>query len=361
MYARREIEKRKDPNIDWGRNMENPNLVEPEIGVGLVGDEVPGPAVRELVRDHLRPGGVPLDHRRGQEHHPRVLHPAVGEARGEHQKVEPFPLVGPEEALPDPDHLLRPGELPSGGVEHVGPALHVDARPRAHVARRDLPGSEGEEVGGDGLVHDEVLDDAVGGAPEGVGAGGGGGLAGEGVAAGEVGGGHDGGEGLGEVEEGGEADAGGGGVVAGEDGAGVDGLALGEDEGVGSGGGEGRGEPLEGGGGGGGGEGEEEGRVAGEGDGERGAEYGVGLVRGDGEGEGERGEREGVGGGGDGEEPGVEEEVAGEGRGEGEQRRPQDGRRREVQVQGQRRRRHQRLRRVRIRMRVYAAHCLSDV
>lgn len=43
-------------------------------------------------------------------------------------------------------------------------------------------------------------------------------------------GGHDGGELAGEVETGGVADACGGGVLAGEDGAGVDGLALGVDE-----------------------------------------------------------------------------------------------------------------------------------
>lgn len=86
---------------------------------------------------------------------------------------------------------------------------------------------------------------------------------------------HDGGEVGGDVEESGVADPDGGGVLAGEDGAGVDGLALGVDERVRLGEGLGREEPLECGGGGGGGVGDEEGGVVGEREREVGPTYGM--------------------------------------------------------------------------------------
>lgn len=149
----------------------------------------------ELVRHYLGPGGVPPDHGRREEHHPGVLHPTVRETGRKNQKVESFPLVGPEQRLADPDHFLRAGELPGSGVQQGGTTLGVDPGPGADVAEADIPGGEGEEVGGDGLVHGELLDDAVLGAPEGIGAGGAR-LTSDGVSAGEVGGSHDGREGA---------------------------------------------------------------------------------------------------------------------------------------------------------------------
>lgn len=136
----------------------------------------------------------------------------------------------------------------------------------------NIPGSEGEEVGGHGLVHGELLDDMVLGILEGTGASRAG-LTKDRVLTSKVGGGHDGEEGAQEVEFGREADVGDRGVLAGEDGAGMDGLALSEDKGMGVGGGlDGR-EPLKGRGRGGG---EGAGGMGGEGEGKGLAEDEVG-------------------------------------------------------------------------------------
>lgn len=297
----------------------------------------------ELMRHDLSPCSIPFDDRGGEEHHPGVLHASIGEARWQHEQIEPLPFIRPKEALPNLDHLLHPRELPSRLVQHLVPSLRVHPRPRAEVPGPNPAGGEREEVGRHGLLHLELLNDAAGRAPQLV-------VAGPAVVGGQrvpsrdVARGGDGGELLGHVEEEREGDARGGGVVAGEDGAGVDGLALREDEGL-PGGGLRRGQPLQRGGGGGGGEGEPEGGgVGGQGEGERRAEDRVGR-RGEGEGDGLR--RVGIGGGGvDGEGTGVEEEIPRVRRGEGEQRGGVYGGGGEVEVEGERGARHHRVRAV---------------
>lgn len=144
-------------------------------------------------------------------------------------------------------------------------------------------------------------------------------------------GGHHRGELARDVDPGGVADPRGGGVLAGEDGAGVDGLALGEHEREGLVERLGRAQPLEGGGGGGGGVHDEDGGVAGEGDDQVLALDGVRV----GEGEGERAAGLGVEDGDEGEGAGVEGEGAGVRGGEGEEGGGVDGGGREVEVEGE--------------------------
>lgn len=217
--------------------------------VGLVGDEVASPAVGEFMGDHLSAGGVPLDDSGCQEDHHRILHATVGETRGKHEEVEAPPLVWPEERLPSSDHVLGAGELPGSGIEKRRITLGMDASAGPDVAGGDAPGRKGEEVGRDGAIHHELLHGAAGSAPEAVGAGGAS-LSGDRIAG--ISGAcrrHDGGEGTGEIEASGEGDTCGRGVLARENGAGMDGLALGVDERVSLGSGLGGGEPLKRGGG----------------------------------------------------------------------------------------------------------------
>lgn len=144
-------------------------------------------------------------------------------------------------------------------------------------------------------------------------------------------GGHHGGELARDVHPGGVADPRGGGVLAGEDGAGVDRLALRVDEREGLVERLRRVQPLQGGGRRGGGVHHEEGRVVGEGDDQVLAFDGVGI----GEGEGKRVPGLGVEDGEEGEGAGVEEEGAGVGGGEGEEGGGVDGGGREVEVEGE--------------------------
>lgn len=217
------------------------NLVEPEVLVGLVGDEVASPAMGELVGNHLGPGGVPLDDGGREEDHHGILHAAVREAWRKHEKIKAAPLIWPKKCLPGTNHLLGACELSGSSVEQRCPALGVDTGAEANVAGRNVPSGKGEEVGRDGAIHDELLYGTAGGAPQGIGAGGAS-LTGDGITGGgSAGGGHDGGERVRKVEACGEDEACGGGVLAGEEGTGVDGLALGVDKRVSFGGGLGRG------------------------------------------------------------------------------------------------------------------------
>src|ERR1700737_5563416 len=56
-------------------------LVYPEIVRARVGDEVAGPGVRELVRDHVYERTVAGEERRRDEGQPRVLHTPLRKAR----------------------------------------------------------------------------------------------------------------------------------------------------------------------------------------------------------------------------------------------------------------------------------------
>lgn len=198
----------------------------------------------KFVGHNLGPSSIPFDNSGREEHHPGVLHAAIRETHGQHQEIKSLPFVRPKELLTCLDHLLGASKL-SGGLFNNG-RFSINPGSGANVPENYVANSECKKVRRDGLVHDEVLDNAARGAPEGVGAGGAA-LAGEGIAAGNVASGHDGREGGRDVEEGGEADARGGSVVTGEEGAGVDGLALGVGEGGGLGGG--RRQEVEGGGG----------------------------------------------------------------------------------------------------------------
>ena len=213
--------------------------------------------------DDLGAASVAADDRRRQEHHPRILHSAVGEARRKNQEIKSLPLVLPKEGLPHADHVFHSSELRRRQFDNLRRSLRIDDRPRPNLTVADIPGGKGEEVGRDGLPHLEFLDGSACSAPELVGEAGWC-LPAAGLAAGDSGSGHYSGEFGGDVEESGVLDTSRGGVLAREDGAGVDGLALGVDERRELSGGLVRGKPLESGGGRGSGEGDKEGGEGGE-------------------------------------------------------------------------------------------------
>ena len=90
------------------------SLVEPEIVRAEIRDEVPGPRVRKLVRDHVHERPVAGEDRRREEGESRVLHAAVGERGRKDEDVEPFPGVLAEERLCGGDEVFDPGELERG-------------------------------------------------------------------------------------------------------------------------------------------------------------------------------------------------------------------------------------------------------
>ncbi len=139
--------------VDAALGPDREALVQPEVVDGGVRDQVAGPRVRELVRQHVDQRTVACQQRRRQERQAGVLHAAVGEARGHDQEVEPVPQVGPEHVLGREQHAVDLGELPGGAVERL--RLGVDARARAQVLRDDVPHREREQVGRDRLRHRE--------------------------------------------------------------------------------------------------------------------------------------------------------------------------------------------------------------
>ena len=66
-------------------------FVEPEVLPGLVGDEVAGPRVRDLMNDDIREGTVAGKESGCDKGEARVLHPTVREGRWHAQHVIPAP------------------------------------------------------------------------------------------------------------------------------------------------------------------------------------------------------------------------------------------------------------------------------
>mmetsp|Transcript_39327 Transcript_39327/g.82338 ORF Transcript_39327/g.82338 Transcript_39327/m.82338 type:complete len:503 (+) Transcript_39327:156-1664(+) len=110
-----------------------PALVEPEVLPRLVGHQVPGPRVADLVRHHPRQRPVPGKQGGGDEGQARVLHAAVGEGGGQAEDVVAGPEVRAREALPHAQKLLGLGELVGDGLQQRGLRPHL--APRTDVAR----------------------------------------------------------------------------------------------------------------------------------------------------------------------------------------------------------------------------------
>ena len=208
-----------DEGLDAALEVRGPAFVEPEVLPGAGGDEVAGPRVRELVGDDVDVLAVAGDDGRGCESVDWVLHAAVGEGCGEDEDVVLLPGVGVDEGFGGSEERLgRGGELPCAGLE--GLRVRGDGAAGADGGGGDLAAGEGEEVARDrnGLVEFVEVESGGGGR----GSSGRVGFVGE--AAGDDG------------ERGGDAEVKGGlyvgRVLAGEDGAGVDGLTLGEHVGV---------------------------------------------------------------------------------------------------------------------------------
>ena len=167
------------------------------------------------MRDHVHERAVAGEERRRQERHARVLHPAVGEGGRQDQHVVAVPVVRAEELLRPRDHRLRLRELVGGGLHRLG--LGEDARAGPELPRLEPSDRERQEVGRDRLRHPEAEDARARPRP--------------GPLAGGAGG-HHGGERLGHLHLGLVGEAVARGVLQRHQAAGVDGLALAEEEGV---------------------------------------------------------------------------------------------------------------------------------
>ena len=156
---------------DFGGQEVREHLFRPHVVEPVHGDEVAEPHVRGLVGDQAGPpeirglGGrlVQQEAGRAVEDRAGVLHPPVLEGRDQHE-VELAERIG------DPGVVLEPVE--GGGVQvedglpvarhlgRVGLAMEHPQRAAGPLRRLDLelPGREGEQVGGDGLRLGEAPD-----------------------------------------------------------------------------------------------------------------------------------------------------------------------------------------------------------
>ena len=131
-------------------------FVEPEVVPRRVGDEVAGPRVRQLVRHQVHQRAVAgQDGGRG-EGEARILHPAEGKARRQHQDVVLSPAIRAVNFLRGVDHLLRVGQLPRRGLDDR--LLRVDAAVASERAEGQVADRQREQVGRDRLRHLEDVD-----------------------------------------------------------------------------------------------------------------------------------------------------------------------------------------------------------
>ncbi len=119
-------------------------FVEPEVLEVLVGDQVAGPAVGDLVGNHIGQAPVAGQQGRGGEGQAGVLHPAIGEAGWQHQDVIDAPHVRPTQLLGLGQHGLRLGEVVRRLVDEL--LLAPDVRPGSDLARLDVAGGDRDQV-----------------------------------------------------------------------------------------------------------------------------------------------------------------------------------------------------------------------
>ena len=154
-------------------------------------------------------GTVSSQERRGDKGQARVLHTTVGERGREDQEIIATPIVGGQELLTSADKGLSVNKLPCSSLNDLG--FSPDSRARSNLATLEVSDSEGDQVRG----HAGLLVELVGGGTVGL-------LL---LSIGD--GRHDGAERGVDVGAVGQLDR--GAVLAGDHGAGVDGLALGEE------------------------------------------------------------------------------------------------------------------------------------
>ena len=130
-----------------------PALVQPEILPGGVGHQVPGPGVREFVRDQIRLSARAQDRGGSQKRQARVFHPSVRERRREHQQVVASPQIRPQQLLGFHNFGFVLRELPGRGLDHL--RLGVNPRARTKFAELQIPRRQSEQIGRDGLGHAE--------------------------------------------------------------------------------------------------------------------------------------------------------------------------------------------------------------
>lgn len=151
-------------------DVDGPSLVEPEVLPAAAGYEISAPAVGKLVGDDVYVLAVTADEGGCRKRVDGVLHAcdsisllillcvldkrlaqltSVREARGEHQHVVLAPLVREDQLLGDLDELLNvPLQLPLGVVELLGPGRDLAAR--SNLRGGDVSGGQGKQVRRDG-------------------------------------------------------------------------------------------------------------------------------------------------------------------------------------------------------------------
>lgn len=172
-------------------------------------DQVAHPAVSNLVGNDIDQGTVSSQERRGDKGQARVLHTTVGERGREDQEIIATPIVGGQEFLTSADERLSVNKLPCGSLNDLG--FSPDSRAGSNLATLEVSDSEGDQVRG----HTGLLVELVGGGTIGL------------LLLSSGDGGHDCAEGCVDVGAVGQLDR--GAVLAGDHGAGVDGLALGKE------------------------------------------------------------------------------------------------------------------------------------
>lgn len=142
-----------DPTRDHDLGPGRPPLVEPEVAPPRVGDEVSKPRVRKLVCNHDRPLGA---NRSGRDRRQtRILHAAIREGPGRHERIKPAPRILPEHRASCSDELRH--DLKRVGSPFNNRRLSPHTRHRLRdVAKHEMADVEREQIRRDRDIEDDV-------------------------------------------------------------------------------------------------------------------------------------------------------------------------------------------------------------
>src|SRR5262249_14950681 len=129
-------------NASLGENGEA--LVQREVFSRCIGNQIPGPGVRQLVRDHAHQRAISRQDGRGEKSQPRVLHSSVRERKRHGEDVEALPQIGAKKRLRGAEHRLNALKLPCRAIDDR--RLCPDAGTLAEVAKGQVTHRESEQV-----------------------------------------------------------------------------------------------------------------------------------------------------------------------------------------------------------------------